>query len=269
MKLAIITAIFGRFDITLAFLTAMERLRQQFGIETYAVVAENDECIDLLKEFQVYYVEYPNKPVGRKFNQAVQMLKGADFTHTMVLGSDDIPSSGLIEYILTLGEYDIIGADGLWFWGMNPRRAGFGRFGFFPVPKVLAGAGKVISRRIVEACDYTLWPENCNYGMDAKMQAHIKSHTRPKGIKSTRFRYDMRRSGGFLVDVKYKHHISSMSPLTRRESWVEQDPYIILPQHLPIEECEYLFELHDITENNWEAKKEQARKNEIIRGQAS
>jgi hypothetical protein len=65
-------------------------------------------------------------------------------------------------------------------------------------------------------------------------------------------RYSISGTGGFLVEIKYEQHISSLSPILRRDNYYEeQDPYIILPQHLPIDECEYLFALYDRTKEDW------------------
>jgi len=258
MKLAIVTAIHQRFHLTYAFLRAMERIRDDFGVETYASVTTGDDCVDLLKEFQVYYVEHDNKPVGKKFNAAVNLLRGADFTHMMILGSDDIPSYRFIEYSLEQdpnNEYDYIGIDGLWFWGMNPRRAGFKRFGYFPVKGVLAGPGKILSKRAVEACDYAPWPDECNFGMDAKMMKKTRDALKSQGVMPRLKKYSNTDGGGFLVDIKYEQHISSLSPVHRRDCYQEQDPHKVLPEHLSSNECNYLFGLLQDVEKEWIEKK--------------
>jgi hypothetical protein len=251
MKLAIITAIHGREGITAAFLSAMSRIRQDLNVQTYIVVSDDDPNIPLIGEYDFPYVEHPNKPLGRKWNAGVRSMQCADFTHVMILGSDDIPSTRFVKNAMELGEYDISGCDGLWFWGMNPRRAGFGRFGYFPVPKVLAGPGKVLSRRALECCDWAPWPENCNYGMDAKMMNYVRTGMKSKGVLYKSLRYSIRDTQGFLVDVKYQHHISSLSPVLRRDNYIEQDPMDVVPYHLPKGECDYLFRLHETTKDNW------------------
>jgi len=129
MKLVIVTAIHKRYLLTAAFLRAMDRIKRDFGVETYASVTTDDQCVRLLRiDHNFPFIECENKPVGKKFNNAVNLLRDVDFTHMMILGSDDIVSSRFIECSLKQdpqNEYDIIGVDGLWFWGMNPRRAGF------------------------------------------------------------------------------------------------------------------------------------------------
>jgi len=67
---------------------------------------------------------------------------------------------------------------------------------------------------------------------------------------------------GFMVDVKYEQHISSLSPVHRRSTaefgafrYVEHDPLKVIPQHLPQEETEYLFNLLHEVEENWKILK--------------
>ena len=264
MKLAIITAIHGRPLMTAAFLKAMSRIEKEFGVKTYAVtsglnidelskgVTESDkeECIHLLEDYGINYVEYPNYPNRTKWNRIVQYLIQTDFTHLLILGSDDIPSSRFIEHTLTLDKYNLVGLSGLWFWGLNPRRAGFERFGYFGIKGSLAGAGKLVGRDIVEASYYKLWSGTRNSGMDANMMDNISDLSAEKKINLKMHRYSLLDTGGFLMDVKYGHHISSMSPIIRRPSFIEQEVYDVLPDHLPADEIVYLSHLHKLAKEN-------------------
>ena len=258
MNLAIVTAIHGRLPITLAFLKSVKRIYDEFGVHTYIAVTPEDRAIHHLNGEHLHYIEYANKTdgktVGDKFNAAFDLLRGTDFTHAMILGSDDIASSWFIQHAMTLDEYDISGVDALWFWGLNPRRAGFQRFGYFPIKGVIAGTGKVLSRRAVEVTDYAPWPP-CNYGMDAKMMMKTRTAFRHAGEKYTSRRYSLSESGGFLLDVKFGHHISSMSPILRREVYREHDPLKVLPKHLPQDECDYLFNLWKETRDAYNASR--------------
>jgi len=254
MKLGIITAIHGRYDMTKAFLTAMKRLKEEFDIPTFVAVTKGDESIDMLQFGNVGFVEHENKPLGAKWNAVVELAASSDCTHFMILGSDDIPSSRYIEHVLTLGEYDVSGINGMWFWGLNPRRAGFEEFGFFHT-KVMCGAGKVLSHAALDACDYRPWPDNAGFGMDAKMMRIVRDGSRQKHIGLKYHTYSIQECGGFLLDVKYEHHISSMSPITRRPTFHRDDAYKALPNHLPQGECEYLFGLHKHMVEWWAAQK--------------
>lgn len=232
MKLGIVTAMHDRHDMTLVFLQSMVDIRDTFGVSLHVAVTTGDAIIPHLIENNIDFIEHENKPLGRKWNSIFLHLKDSDLTHYMILGSDDIPSHGFIRHALTLGEYDMSGINGLWFWGLNPRRAGFLVFGFFPT-KVLSGAGKIISRRVVELCDHKPWGDGVGFGMDANMMGVIRAASSEKDVPLSYHTYSLMETGGFLVDVKYQEHISSMSPITRRENFEVQEADDVLLTHLP------------------------------------
>ena len=70
-------------------------------------------------------------------------------------------------------------------------------------------------------------------------------------------KFSARDADSFIVDVKYEQHISSLSPVLRREAYQEQDPYKVIPQHLPKDEADYLFLLIEMTESKWLELKKQ------------
>ena len=112
MKLVIITAMHVRSAMTRAFLAAMTRIRDEFDIQTYSVVTKDDDGnLDLLKEYGFPYIEYENRPVGQKWNQVVRFAGESDYTHMMILGSDDFLSPALMDMLINLmdGRSDMIG----------------------------------------------------------------------------------------------------------------------------------------------------------------
>lgn len=243
MKLGIVTAMDDRHEMTLVFLQAMVAIREKFGVSLHVAVTEGDQIVHHLIENNVDFVECPNKPLGKKWNAIFLHLKESDLTHYLILGSDDIPSHGFIRHALTLEKYDISGITGLWFWGLNPKRAGFCVFGFFPT-KNMAGAGKIISKKVVALCDHQPWEDRVNYGMDANMMQNIRRCSIQRGVPLASHLYSLKQTGGFLLDVKYQNHISSMSPITRRVSFERQDAYNVLPYYLTEDICNSLFSLH-------------------------
>jgi len=246
MHLKIVTAIHGREKMTRAFIVAMNRIKHQTGVETHAVVTHGDVNIPTLGIYGIPFVTSENKPVSKKFNAVVESLKEKDWTHLMILGSDDIPNTRLVEHALTLDKWDYCGIDGLWFWGLNPRRAGFDRFGYFKVGGIIAGTAKVISRRVMDAVDYRPWTDDRSGGMDGSLMKKTRNALAAKGESYTAKRWSLSDVGGFLMDVKYESHVSSMSPITRQPAlWTDQDPYEVLPKYLPESEVEYFRELHE------------------------
>jgi len=244
MKLGVITALHNRHDMTLVFLSSMRRIHEKFGVSTHAVVTEGDPIISSLEGID--YITHRNKPLGAKWNAISQHMKDSDLTHFLIMGSDDIPSDAFIEHALTLGEYDISGVQGIWFWGLNPIRAGFNKFGFYYTSSII-GAGKIVSRRVMEMCDWKPWPPYEGGGLDGKMMKIISDYSFSKGISISIHKYSLLETGGFIVDVKYEDHISSMSPIIRR-NFTEYEYKAVIYEHLP-DEAEALFALRDKVNN--------------------
>ena len=240
-NIKIITAIDGRVPITKAFCVASKRIKDTFGIDTHAVVTNTDkENVEMCKQYGVHYIKHINKPLGRKWNAVVDSLREVDFTHLIVLGSDDIVANSFIEQLPL--EHDVSGNHDLWFWGMNPNRAGYFTFGYWRGTKGrVGGVGRTISRRIIEDMDYKLWADDKNYGMDGNMIVNIKSKC--KGIDW--YSYSLKETNTFAMDVKYGHNISSLSPTLRNTELCE--PEDVLYKHLPEDEINYLMQIRDNT----------------------
>ena len=236
-SIKIITAIHGRIPVTKAFCMASERIRNNFGIETFAVVTpDNKENIALCNEYKVNYITHRNLPLGRKWNMLVNYMKGIDFTHLLVLGSDDIASDSFIRNLPT--EHDVSGVHDLWFWGLNPKRTGFDTFGYWRGTRGrVGGVGRLISRGIIEALDFTPWPDDINCRMDGNMKKKIDALDMDVDWHS----YSLKDHQSLLLDIKYEQNISSLSPTlpnTRQER-----PEDVLYKHIPKEEVDYLMSL--------------------------
>jgi hypothetical protein len=237
MKLVILTAMHARHDLNRIFCMAMKRLRDSYGIETLSVISTGDqENIKICEEYGIFYITHKNKPVSDKFNAGLDALRYLDWTHVMILGSDDLPSNKFIELHLQHKNKDFIAINDMWFWGLNPKRAGWDKFYYWAAGSSRLGAGRTISRRVVESCDYKIWPSGRNSGLDGASWGII-SGTIPKMKKKI---YNQKELGGFLVDIKYELHISSLSPISRR---CDEADYKVIWDHLPGVECEALLRL--------------------------
>lgn len=239
MKLIVLTAMHARHELTEIFATAMDRLKYRYNIKTVAAVSLGDlDNAKICKDHRIPYVMTKNKPVSDKFNAGMQILRDFDWTHVMILGSDDIPSNKFIELQMRHPDMDLVAINDMWFWGLNPHRAGFDTFTYWNAGSARIGAGRVISRRVVEACDYQIWPDGKNAGLDSGSIANIRKHVPEFKTIS----YTQKELGGFIVDVKYELHISSLSPVLNRG---EADDCDIIWDHLPGNECEALLRLRE------------------------
>lgn len=238
MKIAILTAMHARYSLNNIFGMAMSRLKRDFDIDTYvAVTAGEKENIRICDKHGLYHIQSKNNPVSDKFNKGLSLLRKKDWTHVMILGSDDIPSNKFIELQMAKPEMDFIAIDDMWFWGLNPKRAGWDQFYYWKAGSSRLGAGRTISRRVVEALDYQLWPTGYDSGLDGRSWTRVSSVPDLKKVINSQ-----REAGGFLVDIKYELHISTLSPIMSRCAPIDTE---IIWDHLPYDECEAIFRLRE------------------------
>lgn len=223
---------------------AMQRLRNQFGIQVCVALSRGDiENINLCTENDFASIVTNNRYLSNKFNAGMSLLKDMDWTHVMILGSDDIPSSSMIREHMRFPDVDFLALNDLWFWGLNPKRAGYGSFMYWYGGSSRIGAGRMISRRVIEALDYELWPNGHVSGLDGKSARKVNGLE----LDLKRRSYSLRGAGAFMMDVKYEFNISSLSPIMRRG--VHEDPSVIF-EHLPGDEYEALLQLREKVKSN-------------------
>jgi len=229
----IITAMHGRPEITEAFCMASKRILKETGVPTIAVVTRNDiNNIKLCNKFGVEWIESRNQPLGAKWNVPLYSLNGLDFSHIIILGSDDIASTSFIEYQMRQ-DADLSGMEDLWFWGLERSRAGYKTFGHWisNLNKIL-GVGRMVSRRMIEQLDWKLWDDDLVRGLDRSLLDRV----RPIAEKIHKF--SLKEEGLFVMDIKYDRNISSLS--TSLPNTEFEDPMEVLMKHLPADEVEYL-----------------------------
>ena len=234
MKLAIITAMHGRPEVTKAFCMASARIKKDTGVETFSAVTRNDNVnIGLCEQYGIRYTEQRNDPLGLKWNQSLWFAnQESDFTHIVILGSDDIASTTFIEHQLTLEEYDLAGVNDLWFWGMNPKRDGYKKFGYFR-NKIngLLGVGRLVGRNLLEMLGGSPWESSLNVGLDRSLIDKVRP------LSENTLEYSLLDEDLFIVDIKRDLNVSSMAPALRTMEIQDVDS---INKYLPEDEVEYL-----------------------------
>lgn len=165
-----ISAAHGRHAVTRAWAEHTASL----GFDGVMVCCtEGDTETQLIcKDAGLDYCTAPNDPLSGKFNLALQYAdKLWMATRFMILPSDDFASQAWVDeartstldymYPHTCGIFDAYTQQ-----AYKITKLSFGTLKF--------GAGRVVSRRVVEACGGTLWPENHNRGLDGASHEIIK-----------------------------------------------------------------------------------------------
>lgn len=172
----IFTAVHLRPEIFRIFLS---HLREG---HTLAVAgSKDDECYEVWKHDShscpsSHFIEAPNKPLSDKFNIGLQGLRDIPFDYLFITGSDDIYTPGLwraYEHLAQHKLYDYVGLLDFYFTDFQKTKycPGFqhNRLG---EPH---GAGRMISREVIEKMDFTLWDNGLNSGLDASMTKRLNT----------------------------------------------------------------------------------------------
>lgn len=167
--LVAISAAHGRHAVTRAW--AEHTASLGFDAVCLAITEGDDENIDTCMQFGFIGQAEPNDPLSGKFNTALRIAIAKGATRIMILPSDDFASQAWVDearsstidyaYPHTCGIFDAYTQQ-----AYKITKLSFGTLKF--------GAGRVVSRKVVEACGGTLWPENHNRGLDGASHEIIK-----------------------------------------------------------------------------------------------
>jgi len=205
-RIKIITCLWRRPSITALCLTNWSNLNPK--PEIAAMGSEGDECEKLAAEYSLQYARTENKPLGKKWNKALQLAReGSEATHYLIMGSDDLISQKMWEFFCNF-EGDFVGLKDYYFYDMESRRLlfwhgyaeGHHRKGH-PI-----GAGKLISRMALEAIGWEGFDNNATQALDFQIDKRLIA----KGFIPQLV--TMEETGGISVDLKTKFNMHRFHP---------------------------------------------------------
>lgn len=202
--LGIITVNHGRPKILSLWLNQIQRLRRETQCFIPACVCSEKEDWELCRSMNVQHIARPNKPVSSKFNHAMSYMGDLGIDAVCIMGSDDIISTEY--YLKTWDEVqkdiDLIGTNTIYFYcGQGVDRGKLVRL----ESPALKGIGKTVSSRILNQCNWTLWNEDKNWGMDAIANKTIMAYNPSKAVIE-----------GMVCDVKTKENLNSFNVFKNR-----------------------------------------------------
>lgn len=162
MMLVAITAMHGRHALSRAW---AEHTAQLFD-RVYVSITEGDELLgSICDDAGFFVIQVPNNPLAGKFNAAMSAAMGDGMTRAMILGSDDFVSPAWVKAAREEeGDY------------LYPYQSGVmdaATQKAYVIHKVSLsgalrhGAGRVVSRKLVEGVGGELWPAMSNRGLDS------------------------------------------------------------------------------------------------------
>lgn len=177
INLLIYLAVWRRPQITELCFMGIERMKKHsaYNIKALAVISE-PEMIQLCNKYDIEWTMQDNYPLGKKKNAGLKKAKEIDFDYLMEIGSDDLITNELLtQYLDYYGKYEFFGiTDAAYIEsesGVCKRLIS---------EKSTYGAGRIISRRLLDQMDWTLWSDSIQRGLDNNSLLNIESKTKVK-----------------------------------------------------------------------------------------
>ena len=171
MKIVVLVTVWRRLPLARAVIENIMRL----GLTPFVVLSSEDvaEMTPWLTGLGVDWCVAPNHPVSCKHQLGLSVLRRTELGGTadavMLLGSDDFVNAAYVSEVASrLESSRFIGVEDVWMFGV-----GTGCLGYWGGPMALkgvpipVGAGRVWRRDFLDECDWILWPEAKDSGLDS------------------------------------------------------------------------------------------------------
>lgn len=175
-KLLIYLAVWRRPEITELCFMGINRLKKHsaYDIQSLAVISERP-MVALCEKYGIKWVMAENQPLGRKKNAGLKSAQAYDFDYLMEIGSDDLITLDLLtQYLDYVGVVDFFGISDA---AYIESSSGYCRR--LTTSSSTYGAGRMISRKVLDAMDWKLWDDGLNRGLDNNSVRNIAA----KGFK--------------------------------------------------------------------------------------
>ena len=166
-KLGLCMCIHNRYKLTKLCLQYLNSL----SFEKIIVCYSEDFAYDNLNEFhnnkKFFFVKSDNYPISLKWNNCIKASKQFNLDGIMILGDDDIIDEKYINYckLYLENEYDYI-TNNQWYYAILEDKI-ISELRYINRKSVDGlGAGRIISKRILEIYDYNIYNFNLNKNLD-------------------------------------------------------------------------------------------------------
>lgn len=195
IRLCVVTGMWKRPEVFKIFGKHYKKL----GIDVIVVGSEGQTSKKLAESFGFVYIEHPNQPLGSKMNSTITEALKRGYTHVICVGSDDLLSQELIdEYVKLIKKgYHFIGVTDFYFYDIESGKAAYwGGYRELYRKNHTVGAGRVLSRKLIESWNGVVWDNSHPQHLDTSMQKNLSKSEYPKFI------FSLKEKGLMAVDIK-------------------------------------------------------------------
>jgi len=210
IKLAIVTGIWQRPEIFKYFAAGVKALELVEGLEITTIISgsEGETSRKLVEDCGFTYIEIPNRPLAVKMNEPLKIARELKVDYVLCMGSDDILHPNvLVEYLKYMrSEIDYIGVTDFYFYDTTTSKSAY--WGGYREPYRsghTCGAGRVLSAKLLDQWDWTVWSSKQDNMLDTSMQIKLSSTVH------TSIYFSLKTKGLYGLDIKSS---VNMTPFT-------------------------------------------------------
>jgi hypothetical protein len=203
MKIVLVTCIYQRPELTKIILSYY----RNFNLKLLAAGSEGEQSKQLAESCGWDYIETPNAPLTYKHTALFQAARERNPDAVLLIGSDDLLSTNLINYYQKnySAEADyLLGLKDLYFYSAKTKKA-IHHLGFIGNKiDFTIGCGRIFSRKLLDKIDWKPWgDEKTNRGLDIICSRRLAF----QGIKE---RQITMQESGIAVDIKTNVGLTKM-----------------------------------------------------------
>ena len=200
MKLALIIAIWKRHDLEKITLDRFREQSKKFGFDIIVAGSEGKVSKRLAKS--CHYLEVENKPVSNKHNAMITKAKELNVDGVVLVGSDCLLNDEYWEHIYKQDPQstNVIGLKDAYFYSNRTEELGYWR-GYAGGTQSVGG-GRFFSKYILDKCDWKLWNDGLDSGLDSNCTRRLRS------MKIGDIAHSMEDVNAYIFDVKHSYSIT-------------------------------------------------------------
>lgn len=228
MKIALIAAIYKRYDLTRIFLDyynqQKKNLQQEgFDLELICVGSEGELSRTMAEENGWRYFEYANDPLSHKIEHAfLQARNTANIKGCVWIGSDDFLEYSLLKYYFTTftgNEQHLYGLNSMYFYSTELKKT-LRYYLSEKCPEKTVGTARFYSKAVLDKMDWMICAGRVSRrGIDSYAFREMKK----KNISDVPFTMEQ---SGICVDIKTDTHMTSWA-MIQDHPCIEQGSDII------------------------------------------
>lgn len=209
-RICVVTCVWGRVDVFKLFIESINNLI----VKPIVVVIgspedENeDKFVKLCNLSGFKYFSYDNEPLSNKWNYGIKKTLEQNYDYLLIMGSDDVLNNRLYcKYLIYNGDY--CGLKDIYFFDtINNREHFWGGYTNHRKGEPI-GAGRLVSRRIIEKMNGDYFNLGINSGLDRTF--HERALKQTNNVVDV---FSLLDNKYYLCDVKSDTNITKLSNCT-------------------------------------------------------